>query len=148
MSSYKRSGNKWCINEILALQREYELLEMTISEIAIKHQRGVKAILCKLEQERFIENWPSARGYTDNLIDIYSSDSSLNNSGYGEEDENSEDENSEEENSEVNELSDRIWRLETNMNEIGGVVKKMLDIMGAKHKRASTRMPLRSASSA
>lgn len=148
MSSYKRSGNKWCINEILALQREYELLEMTISEIAIKHQRGVKAILCKLEQEGFIENWPSARGYTDNLIDIYSLDSSLNNSGYGEEDENSEDENSEEENSEVNELSDRIWRLETNMNEIGGVVKKMLDIMGAKRKRASTRMPLRSASCA
>ena len=33
----KRAGNKWTINEILQLQREYELLEWTIQQIAEKH---------------------------------------------------------------------------------------------------------------
>ena len=64
MSANKRSGNKWTVNEILSLQREYELLEWTIQEIATKHQRSVIAILYKLYDERFIECWEQARGYT------------------------------------------------------------------------------------
>ena len=32
MSNYNRSGNKWNINELLSLQREYELLELTIQD--------------------------------------------------------------------------------------------------------------------
>jgi hypothetical protein len=63
----KRAGNKWTINEILQLQREYELLEWTIQQIAEKHQRSVHAILFKLENERFIDGWNNARGF--NLID-------------------------------------------------------------------------------
>jgi TATA-binding protein-associated factor Taf7 len=62
----KRAGNKWTINEILQLQREYELLEWTIQQIAEKHQRSVDAILFKLEDERFIDGWINARGF--NLI--------------------------------------------------------------------------------
>ena len=31
----KRAGNKWTINETLQLQREYELLEWTIQQIAL-----------------------------------------------------------------------------------------------------------------
>jgi hypothetical protein len=61
--SYNRSGNKWSVNEILSLQREYELLEMTIQEIALQHSRSVEAILYKLESEEFIDNFISARGY-------------------------------------------------------------------------------------
>jgi hypothetical protein len=60
---YKRHYFKWNINELIALQREYELLELTIQEIAIKHNRSVKAILCKLEQENFIKNWNEAKGF-------------------------------------------------------------------------------------
>lgn len=62
---YKRHYFKWNINELIALQREYELLELTIQEIAIKHNRSVKAILCKLEQENFIENWNEAKGFAE-----------------------------------------------------------------------------------
>ena len=61
--SYKRSGNKWTINEILSLQREYELLELTIQQIAQFHERSVEAILYKLQSEEFIDNWHDARGY-------------------------------------------------------------------------------------
>ena len=41
MTLPRRNGNKWNVNEILDLQREYELLEMDIQEIAKKHERSV-----------------------------------------------------------------------------------------------------------
>jgi hypothetical protein len=59
----KRNGRPWTVNEILQLQREYELLEWNIQQIASKHQRTVDAILYKLEEEEFIDNWVDARGY-------------------------------------------------------------------------------------
>lgn len=59
-----RSGKRWTINEILSLQREYELLEWDVYQISEKHQRTVEAILHRLESEGFIENWESARGYS------------------------------------------------------------------------------------
>jgi len=63
MNTFKRRGNKWSVNELLQLQREYELLELTIQEIAEKHQRSVEAILYRLEDEGFINSWSQARGY-------------------------------------------------------------------------------------
>jgi hypothetical protein len=59
-----RANNKWTVNELLSLQREYELLGMDIFQIALKHQRSPKAILYKLEAEMIINNWNEARGYT------------------------------------------------------------------------------------
>jgi hypothetical protein len=50
----KRHNNKWTINEILSLQREYELLEMSIKQIAKKHERLEDAILWKIEKEGFV----------------------------------------------------------------------------------------------
>ena len=67
MTTYRRSGFKWSINELLSLQREYELLEWTVQQIAAKHERSVEAILFRLESEGFINSWNSARGY--NQID-------------------------------------------------------------------------------
>ena len=58
-----RVNFKWNINELISLQREYELLEMTVQEIAVRHARGVDGILAKLEKEGFIETKASARGY-------------------------------------------------------------------------------------
>jgi hypothetical protein len=63
MNTFKRSGNKWSVNELIQLQREYELLEWTVQEIADKHQRSVTAILYRLEDEGFINSWSEARGY-------------------------------------------------------------------------------------
>ena len=51
MITYKRFGNRWTINECLQLQREFELLELSIDKIAERHQRTPNAIMCKLDQE-------------------------------------------------------------------------------------------------
>jgi hypothetical protein len=69
----KRNYFKWNINEVLRLQREYELLGMTIHEIAESHSRSGAAILCKLEREGFIENWALSRG----IEEFIDSDSEL-----------------------------------------------------------------------
>ena len=61
----KRNGNKWNVNELLSLQREYELLEMSVKDIAVKHSRTELAILYRLESEGFIESWADA-GYIQN----------------------------------------------------------------------------------
>ena len=60
----RRHRRNWSVNEVLQLQREYELLGWNIQQIAKKHERSVDAILYKLEQERFIDSWANARGYT------------------------------------------------------------------------------------
>jgi len=63
MNTNKRNGNRWTVNELLSLQREYELLEWTVDQIAEKHQRTVRAILFRLESEGFITSWNDARGF-------------------------------------------------------------------------------------
>jgi hypothetical protein len=55
MSTYSRSGFKWNINEIISLQREFELLEWSIDDIAVKHKRTPNAIMFKLDQESFAD---------------------------------------------------------------------------------------------
>ena len=59
---HTRANNRWNVNEILTLQREYELLEMSIDEIAERHKRSAIAIAYKLKQEGFIESHDDARG--------------------------------------------------------------------------------------
>jgi hypothetical protein len=49
----KRTCKQWNINEILSLQREFELLQMSIDDIAKKHKRTPKAIMYKLHHEGF-----------------------------------------------------------------------------------------------
>lgn len=46
-----RRGKTWSINECLQLHREYELLNMSIDNIADKHGRTQTAIIYKLHQE-------------------------------------------------------------------------------------------------
>jgi hypothetical protein len=62
---FKRNGNKWNINELLRLQREYELLDLSIKDIAVKHCRTELAILFRLESEGIIMSWDDA-GYVKN----------------------------------------------------------------------------------
>jgi hypothetical protein len=50
---YKRNGNKWTINETLKLQREFELLELSINKISILHKRSPYAIAIRLVDEGF-----------------------------------------------------------------------------------------------
>jgi hypothetical protein len=46
-----RHGKQWTVNECLQLHREFELLELTVNEMAIKHNRTPNAIMYKLQQE-------------------------------------------------------------------------------------------------
>jgi len=126
MTTYNRSGNKWRVNELLALQREYELLEMSIQEIAAKHERSVNAILFKLTDEGFISDWGEARGYS-------------------EFDQSPENSSAEDDVSEVDKLTDRVWHLETSVEEISGYVKEMLACLASSNKQFSRTLKQSSA---
>jgi hypothetical protein len=150
MTTYKRHGNRWSINEILSLQREYELLEWTIQEIAYKHQRSVRAILCKLEAEGFIGSWDNARGfnskeYQDICSGAIDEDESVaefddeNDDDY--EDEDDETLSVDDKESDVDKLTERVWNLETSVKDIGSMVSKMFDSWVTK--KTVKREPLR-----
>jgi DNA-binding PadR family transcriptional regulator len=139
------------VNELLTLQREYELLELTIQEIAQRHQRTVYAILYKLEGEGFITSWNEARGFKLSLVqdtttrtaatttaeddyfeyedDDVEYDDAADEDYVEEEDdeEDEEDEEEDEENNEITKLTERVWSLETSVNDISVMVKNLFD---------------------
>jgi hypothetical protein len=46
-----RHGYKWNVNECLRLEREYDLLKLSVPEMSILHKRTMNAIMCKLQDE-------------------------------------------------------------------------------------------------
>jgi hypothetical protein len=46
-----RNGYKWSVNECLRLEREYDLLKLSVPEMAILHKRTMNAIMFKLQAE-------------------------------------------------------------------------------------------------
>lgn len=48
---YRRTGTKWTVNECLRLEREFDLLGLSIQEIAKLHERTPNAIMYKLDYE-------------------------------------------------------------------------------------------------
>jgi hypothetical protein len=161
----RRQGNKWTINELISLQREYELLELTVQEIAEKHQRTETAILYKLESEGLIDSWNSARGFVsqDYQNSVSSNKEPVN---YDEaedveeccggdddeeyqfvEDAESDDDDISDDESEVEKLTERVWSLETSVSEISSMVKSIYGMLSAKQSNKSAkRKPLRNAS--
>jgi len=146
MTSYKRNGNKWTINETLTLQREYELLELTVQEMSIRHQRSENAILYRLESEGFIECWSEVKGFDlDNYKKnvngdlIVTDDEEVDDDDDADEDyeeDEEEDDDDEEEvvekdiyEQEVGILSDRVWSLETSVSQISSMVKQIFDVL-------------------
>ena len=126
-----RNGNRWNINELLSLQREYELLEWSVQQIAEKHQRTVEAILFKLEAEGFISCWNEARGFDSQLYQ-----NTWNSVGSDENVVNYDTV------SETDKLTERVWNLETSLSEIGSLVKQMFDGMVSKNsstKKSATK---------
>ena len=160
----RRQGNKWAINELISLQREYELLELTVKEIAEKHQRSETAILYKLESEGLIESWNSARGFVsqDYQNSVSSNKEQVNYDeaedveeccGGGDDDEEyqfveeaeSDDDDISDDESEVEKLTERVWSLETSVGEISSMVKNIYSMLSAKQSNKK-RKPLRNAS--
>lgn len=148
-----RAGNKWTIPELITLQREYELLELTVQEIAQRHKRSVFAIVARLESEGLVEPGVLARGdvlHDDASVDsesVEDEDDDDYKSGDSDSDSDVDEEDDESEKSDVNKLSDRVWNLETSVNEIGGIVKQMMELMSndrqAKTKPKAKLAPIR-----
>jgi len=140
MNSYNRNGRKWSVSEILSLQREYELLEMNVQDIAIKHERTVSAILHKLVFEEFIERCNDARGYIEYCLTQISTinepveiELDLFETNYFND-----------ESIQFDILTDRIWNLETSVSEINIIVKKMFDVLIEKKEKKNPKRVLRS----
>jgi hypothetical protein len=128
MTTY-RNGNKWTVNETLSLQREYELLEWTIQQIADKHQRSVMAILYRLEHEGFISSWNEARGF--NANEFIESGTLYGASKVAPINEDYEEDtvSAVSDNVHVADLTDRMNNLEKSMFELNGMVKRIYDSM-------------------
>lgn len=164
-----RHNFKWNVNELLSLQREYELLEWTIQEIADKHERTVHAILYRLQYEGFIETWLDATGYQEYSKDLSCVDDNLGSSvnpydyeehvivdGQDEESDYEEDEDEDEdyvvedddildeddddeEDNDISDLNQRVWGLETAVSDIKGMIGTLL----AKFSNSTSAKPLK-----
>ena len=143
MNTAKRNGNRWTINELLSLQREYELLEWTFQQIAVKHQRTERAILFRLESEGIIDSWDDARGFNieNDVTNVFVCNQELcedededevreccdNDSEYNDDDDNDDDESVCDDASEVEKLSERVWGLETAVTDIKDMVQHLFN---------------------
>jgi hypothetical protein len=152
----RRQGNKWTINELISLQREYELLELTVQEIAGRHQRSETAILYKLESEGLIDSWNSARGFVSedyqNSVSSNKEQVKVEECCGGDDDEDyqfveSDDDDISDDESEVEKLTERVWSLETSVGEISSMVKNIYSMLSAKQSNKK-RKPLRNTSTA
>jgi hypothetical protein len=142
MIENRRHGNRWTINETLALQREYELLGWDVEKIANKHQRSVTSINYKLESEGLVSSWAEVNGF-----DAKKYQDSLDASTANANEEFQIVDNvccDDDEESELDTLTKRIWRLETNVDAISLMVKNIYSILS--DKKNSKRKPLRNAS--
>lgn len=120
MSTPKRNGNKWSVNELLSLQREFELLELSIDEIAERHQRSPDAIMYKLDNEGFADFNVLYSNYYDlnGTIPVKQTQTNIEN-------ETDYHENVEHDN--ITSLTEKVWNLETSVNEIKSLVKQMFE---------------------
>jgi len=122
MSTPKRNGNKWSVNELLSLQREFELLELSIDEIAERHQRSPDAIMYKLDNEGFADFNVLYSNYYDLNGTIPVKQTQTN-----DENENETENHEEVDHDNITSLTEKVWNLETSVNEIKTLVKQMFE---------------------
>ena len=121
----KRHYNKWTVNELLQLQREYELLNLSIPDIAKNHERTEDSILYRLQEEELILN------ESVNLVEPLTKKS------------NRKDKPITNTNTNTN-LSQRVINLESSVFEMKTMVKQMVDeFMEQKRQKTVNRKPLR-----
>jgi hypothetical protein len=141
MNTYSRAGFKWTINETLSLQREFELLGLSIDEIAAKHNRSPNAIMHRLDQECFADYNVLYSNYHDldsqNSVCMKLSEDMDDDDEYlcCNEDDDEEyldnaseyDDDDEDEQDEIADLSERVNGLEDSIFEIKDMIKKMMN---------------------
>jgi hypothetical protein len=142
MSSHTRYGFKWSVNEVLSLQREFELLGWSIDQISEKHKRTPNAIMYKLDQEGFADYNVLYSNYHDlnapipvekktDDIWIEYNDSEDDESPVDDDDEeyvenaDGKDDSDEEDNC-ISDLSERVYGLEESVSEIRDMIKQMM----------------------
>jgi hypothetical protein len=158
MSANNRNGNKWTVNEVLALQREYELLEWTIQEISAKHKRSIGSILFKLTAEGFIPSWNDARGYNmeDYAVSVLCQGALCDNDYDNDDDEDyvdeEDDDDADEDDADEDDDDDydddvssvdvcsydgdQGWNLRESVTEIGNMVKQIFQVMTASKQKS------------
>jgi Ran GTPase-activating protein (RanGAP) involved in mRNA processing and transport len=130
MNTYKRFGNRWTVNECLQLQREFELLQLSVDEISQIHQRTPNAIMFKLDQEGFADynvlyaNYAKAnQANQKNVVKYDESDEDESEEDESEEDESSNDESSNDESEEDNQsLKQRVMCLEKQISSLATLI--------------------------
>lgn len=145
MSDNKRHGKRWTTTELLSLEREYDLLNLSVQEIATKHQRSVESILYKLYSEGLTESLYEANGYS--MPHVKLSEKVSKKMEKMEEDEvsNIDSCSNYEEDSEfveynIDKLTERVWSLETSLEQINTMVKQMFDQMSIEKKLKKTSL--------
>lgn len=141
MRNHNRSGNRWTVNEVLSLQREFELLGWDIDKIAEKHARSPNAIMFKLDHEGFADynvlysnyhnlnaKMPVTKSDTIVLdaIDSECDDDDITDEDYQENaDEEDNDDEYEDEDEDDDPLARRVSMIETDINEIKNMLKSL-----------------------
>jgi len=148
MSTRNRIGNKWSVNEVLSLQREYELLEWDIDQIAEKHGRTANAIMYKLDQEGFADyndlysNYNNLNGKmsTTRTQKAVSLEPSLSDDDTVDDDQDEDYEDDCEEEDEDDEsdededpLTERVAKLESGLDEIKDILKALTSSMSCNY---------------
>ena len=131
MNQNSRYGFKWSINEILSLQREFELLGWNIDQIAEKHKRTANAIMYKLDQEGFADYNVLYSNYhnLNALIPLHTPiDMEFELSLQHDDDDDDDDSESNFTNDDVANLSERVYGLEESVSEIRDMIKQMMSI--------------------
>ena len=152
--STHRIGNKWTVNEVLSLQREFELLGWDIVQIAEKHGRTANAIMFKLDQEGFADynvlysnyhnlnaKMPVGRTQKQLVLETFLSDDDDTVDDDGEEDDDDtvvddehdedyvDDDGEEDDDDNIDDedpLTERVAKLESGLDEIRNILKQMV----------------------
>jgi len=97
MTTYRRANAKWTINECLRLEREFDLLKLSIDEIAVLHERSAQSIMYKLDSEGLADY---------NVLAVCGTNYQLRDSDINNQDSNQEEEDEDEKDSDYEEELD------------------------------------------
>ena len=159
-TTYKRNDFKWNVNELLSLQREFELLDWSIDQMAESHKRTPNAIMFKLDQEGLADynvlysNYhnlnsqiqfnkkDSSELHLDSVHDYEEEEEEKEHDDedyeYEEEeddddeDEEEEEDDDEEEEDEIANLNDRVDGLEDSIDEMKEMLQQMMSFLNKK----------------
>ena len=134
-----RANLRWTINETLSLQREYELLQLPVEEIAMLHKRSVKSILYKLQSEEFIDSSEFMKMFND----LTSDDIVVPSLKYNDKKVSKKNVQKVDTDSSTN-LSSRVFSLESSVNDIKNILQDMSNKMRVTEKKSVKKLqPLR-----